>query len=81
MPRILLQGLPSALYRHLVARVRQREISLEQLELLSRWLELPTIVPEGKWFKRFPEVIVCGEGELMKTFLRVGQVPVGEEVF
>jgi hypothetical protein len=81
MPRILLQGLPSALYRHLLARVRQREITLEQLELLSRWLELPIIVPDGKWFKRFPALIVCGEGELIRTFLRVGQVPVGEEVF
>ncbi len=29
---------------------------------------------------RFPEMIVCGEGELVKTFLRLGQIAVGEEV-
>jgi hypothetical protein len=23
-------------------------------------------VPHGKWFKRFPEMTVCGEGELIK---------------
>jgi len=25
-------------------------------------------VPISRWFKRFPELIVCGEGELIKTF-------------
>jgi hypothetical protein len=24
-------------------------------------------VPEGKWFKRFPELVVCGEGELIQN--------------
>jgi hypothetical protein len=37
-------------------------------------------VPEGDWFKRFPEMMVCGQGELIKTFLRLGQIPVGDEV-
>jgi hypothetical protein len=37
-------------------------------------------VPQGKWFKRFPEMTVCGEGELIKTFLPLGQVPEGREV-
>jgi hypothetical protein len=37
-------------------------------------------VPIGRWFKRFPELIVCGEGELIKTFLTPGQTPTGEEV-
>lgn len=31
-------------------------------------------------FKRFPGMIACGEGELVKTFLRIGQVAAGEEV-
>jgi hypothetical protein len=30
--------------------------------------------------KRFPEMIVCGEGEFVTTFLRIGQVAEGEEV-
>jgi hypothetical protein len=35
---------------------------------------------KAKWFKRFPEMIVCGEGEFVTTFLRIGQVAEGEEV-
>jgi len=65
---------------HLIRRVRQREISTAQLGLLAGWLATDPEVPEGRWFKRFSEMIVCGEGELVKTFLSSGQVPTGEEV-
>jgi hypothetical protein len=37
-------------------------------------------VPEGKWFKRFPEMTACGQGALIKTFLTPGQLPEGAEV-
>lgn len=47
---------------------------------LSRWLNTEPEVPTGKWFKRFPGMIACGEGELLKTFLRTGQAPAGEEL-
>ena len=65
---------------HLIRRVRQREISTSQLGLLAHWLATDPEVPEGRWFKRFPEMIVCDEGELVKTILRSGQAPAGEEV-
>jgi hypothetical protein len=61
-------------------RVRDREISKEQLGLLAQWLKTDPEVPAGPWFKRFPGMIACGEGELIKTFLRLGQAPMGEEV-
>jgi hypothetical protein len=48
--------------------------------LFARWLDTDPEVPAGAWFKRFPEMIVCGEDSLVKTFLRPGQVPAGEEV-
>ena len=80
MPRIRRERIPEALMAHLVKRVRQREISSAQLGLFARWLDLDPEVPEGEWFKRFPEMVVCGEGSLVKTFLRPGQVPAGEEV-
>jgi hypothetical protein len=44
------------------------------------WMDTEPEVPSGRWFKRFPELIVCGEGELIKTFLVAGQTPTGEEV-
>jgi hypothetical protein len=34
----------------------------------------------GRCYKRFSGMIVCGEGELVKTFLRTGQVPSGEQL-
>src|SRR5207253_9956487 len=61
-------------------RITEREISASQLAQFADWLVSEPEVPEGRWFKRFPEMIVCGEGALIKTFLRPGQVPAGEEV-
>ena len=80
MPKIRRERIPPALMLHLLTRVRQREISIEQLELFGDWTKANPEVPHGKWFKRFPEMTLCGEGELIKTFLRLGQVPDGKEV-
>jgi hypothetical protein len=80
MPKIRRRNLPPALLDHLLDRVRSREVSPEQLGELAQWLDSEPGVPAGKWFKRFSGVIVCGEGELLKTFLRGGQAASGEEL-
>ena len=80
MPRVQRERIPEALMAHLIQRVRQREISTVQLGMFAEWLDTNPEVPEGRWFKRFPELIVCGEGSLVKTFLRIGQVPAGAEL-
>ena len=80
MPQIRRQSLPPGLYAHLLERIQQRHISSQQLRLLLRWLDAHPEVPTGKWFKRAPEMLVCGEGELIKTFLVPGQLPTGEEI-
>jgi len=80
MPKIRRQNVPPALLNHLLDRITERQISANQLEQLADWLVMEPEVPEGRWFRRFPEMIVCGEGDLVKTFLRPGQVPAGEEV-
>lgn len=80
MPENKRQHLPPALFQHLLDRIRDREISAEQLGLLADWLDLKVNVPEGRRFKRFPGMTVCGEADLIKTFLLPGQVPTGEEV-
>lgn len=79
MPKVR-RKLPPALLEHLRIRAEEREITAAQLTLLAVWLADNPDVPEGRWFKRFPEMTVCGEGELVKTFLRLGQVADGEEV-
>ena len=80
MPEILRRNLPPALLNHLLDRIRDRQISAEQLGLLAAWLDCGPQVPEGKWFKRFPGMTACGEGALIKTFLTPGQLPEGAEV-
>jgi hypothetical protein len=60
--------------------MRERNVSWDQIVLLSRWLDTEPEVPETKWFKRFAGFVVCGEGELVKTFLLPGQAPDGQEI-
>jgi hypothetical protein len=79
MPK-LRRNLPAALFRHLTQRAIDREITVEQLRGVSEWIDNDPDVPEERWFKRLPGVIVCGEGDLIKTFLRPGQVPSGREM-
>jgi len=80
VPKVRRLGVPRVVLDHLRKRILEREIALEQLGLLARWLDTAPEVPAGLWFKRFPGMIACGEGELVKTFLRLGQTPAGEEV-
>lgn len=80
MPKIRRHGLPPALLVHLLTRMRERNISSGQIVLLARWLDTEPEVPHGKWFRKFPGFTVCGEGDLIKTFLLPGQVPDGRAI-
>jgi len=80
MPRVRRRNLPPALFQHLLERQQDRSISADQLRLLVGWLDLNPEVSTGKWFKRFPRMIVCGDGELIKTFLTSDQIPTGIEL-
>ena len=51
-----------------------------KLELLAKWLDTGPEVTEGQWYKRFSGMTVCGEGELIKTFLLPGQRAQGQRV-
>ena len=80
MPRIRRQNLPRDLWAHLLERIKGRHISVDQLGLLADWLATRPEFPHGKWFKRFPGMTVCGEGELIRTFLQAGQAAMGKEL-
>ena len=80
MPKVRRRDLPPALLDHLLDRVRSREVSPDQLGELAQWLDSEPEVPTGKWFKRLSGMIVCGDGELVKTFLCLGQLPSGQEL-
>ena len=80
MPKIHRHNLPPALLRHLLNRIHQRNIPPDQLGLLADWLDTQPEVPSRKWFKRFPGMTVCGDSELIKTFLLPGQAAEGDEI-
>jgi hypothetical protein len=79
MPQIARwKDLPAAVRDHLVARMRERAISLKDLNQLRIWMESEPEVPEGDWHKDFGSFKICGRGSYPKTFLLAGQVATGE---
>lgn len=80
MPKVRRQNVPPALFQHLLERVQGRKIPASQLELLAKWLDSEPDVPEGQWYKLFSGMTVCGEGELITTFLLPSQAPKGRRI-
>ena len=80
MPKIRRANVPPALLQHLLDRISDRNVSADQLGLLATWLDTQPEVPDGRWFKRFSGMTVCGEGELVKTFLLTSHAPTGHEL-
>jgi len=80
VPKVRRKDVPPALLAHLLDRIEQRGIDAGRLERLAEWLDREPEVPSGPWYKRFPGMTVCGEGDLIKTFLLPGQSPKGTKV-
>ena len=72
--------LPSGIRQHLMDRMRDRSISLADLDKLRVWVESRPLVPEGEWYKDFGSFKICGEGSYPKTFLLGGQPARGESL-
>jgi hypothetical protein len=80
MPKVRRKNVPRAAIEHLARRVRERAVPVDDLQNLATWLDTDPTVPSGRWFKRFARIIVCGEGELVKTILEDNHFAVGSEV-
>jgi transposase InsO family protein len=81
MPRIeTWQNLPAAVREHLIARMRDRSISISDLNQLRIWIESQPEAPEGDWYKDFGSFKICGHGRYPKTFLVRGQLATGESL-
>jgi len=70
--------LPAAVREHLIERMRDRKISLPDLDKLRMWVATSPIVPWGEWYKDFGSFKLCGEGPIPKTFLTASQPARGE---
>ena len=81
MPKIeSWDNFPPRVRRHLIDRMRDREIGLADLNQLRRWVDSNPEVPDGDWYKDFGSFKICGLGPLPKTFLLRRQAPKGESV-
>jgi hypothetical protein len=80
LPKIQRTNIPPGVLQHLLDRIQDRSIGSEQLKLLARWLNGEPEVPAGQWYKRFPGMFVCSDGELIRTFLLPSQHPKGKRV-
>jgi hypothetical protein len=79
VPKIASWGeLPPAIRQHLADRMRDRSISVSDLNQLRLWIESEPIAPEGDWYKDFGSFKLCGEGRFPKTFLLRGQIAKGK---
>jgi hypothetical protein len=72
--------LPAALRDHLVQRMRDRNISVNDLNQLRLWMETKPEVPAGPWYKDFGSFKLCGAGTYPRTFLLAGQPAIGRNL-
>ena len=72
--------LPAAIRDHLVERMQDRHISLDDLNQLRVWIESKPNVPEGPWYKNFGSFQLCGEGRYPKAFLLPSQAANGRKL-
>jgi hypothetical protein len=70
--------LPERVRQYLIDRMRDRSISLADLNQLRLWVESRPEVPEKDWYKDFGSFKICGHGSYPKTFLLRGQAAKGE---
>lgn len=72
--------IPAPIRAHLIERMRDRNITVDDLNRLRLWVESTPEVPVGRWFKDFGSFKLCGEGSFPKTFLLPGQPADGQKL-
>ena len=81
MPRIASwENLPANVRQHLVDRMRERDISIADLNQLRLWIAMQPEVPEGDWYKDFGSSKIRGRGSHPKTFLLPTQAAKGKSL-
>jgi hypothetical protein len=81
MPKIeIWDNFPLGVRRLLIDRMRDRAITVGDLNQLRLWIESEPEVPEGDWYKDFGTFRICGQGSLPKTFLLRGQAAKREAI-
>jgi hypothetical protein len=81
MPKIeRWENFPESARQHLIERMRDRTISIADLNQLRLWIETSPEVPLGDRYKDFGSFKICGRGSFAKTFLLRGQAAKGDKL-
>jgi hypothetical protein len=80
LPKIRFSSLPRPVWEHILARVEERQISLQDLRRLQDWVNAGPWAPAGDWYKDFGSFMICGDGEFPKTVLTGGMAPFGTRI-
>ncbi len=80
MPKIQFSDLPRGVWQHLLERVDERRISVEELLELQAWVKTVPLAPDGDWYKDFGSFFLCGTGRFPKTVLERGMKPFGARI-
>jgi hypothetical protein len=76
MPKIENWGnLPEGIRQHLIDRMRDRAISIADLNELRLWIESKPEVPYGDWYKDFGSFKICGHGSYPRHSSFVAKLP------
>jgi hypothetical protein len=73
-------NLPRAVWRHILDRVDERKIPLDDLLQLQEWVKSNPEAPDADWYKDFGSFKLCGNGELPKTVLLRSMKPYGTRI-
>lgn len=71
---------PPRVREHLRERLRDRRVTVADLDKLRVWVESQPEVPAGDWFKDFGSFKICGNGPDPSTFLTAEQKAWGKEI-
>lgn len=80
MPKIQFSDLPRGVWLHLLRRVDERGISVDDLLALQAWVRTAPVAPDGDWYKGFGSFLLCGSGKFPKTVLEKGMKPFGHPI-
>ena len=81
MPKIARwENFPEGVRRRLIDPMRDRAISIADLNQLRLWIDTSPEVPGDDWYKDFGSFKICGSGPLAKTFLLRGQIAKGKKL-
>ena len=80
LPKIRFSSLPRPVWEHILTRVEERQISLQDLRRLQDWVSSGPSAPDGDWYKDFGSFMLCGYGEFPRTVLAKGMAPFGTRI-